>query len=238
MPISQFICILEIVSEILKALLCPKALPFLLLIIYIMSSDAVIPHRITLAVGSKNPVKVSAAEQGIRNAFRPLVSDPEIVTFKYDVPSGVSAQPMTDDETNQGAHTRAINAYEAHILEHNTPPTFAVGLEGGIFQSSTSSTSSSEMHCCAWMVVFNGQQFGSARTATFQLPPQIAALVLQGIELGAADDAVFKSKNSKQNGGTVGHLTRGGIDRVGYYVPAVELACLPFLWGEMYGGGE
>ena len=52
---------------------------------------------------------------------------------------------------------------------------------------------------------------GSSKTATLVLPPPIANLVRAGEELGTADDKVFGSKNNKQAGGTVGHLTRGFI---------------------------
>lgn len=63
-------------------------------------------------------------------------------------------------------------------------------------------------------MVYNGEKFGSARTASFFLPEAIATLVKGGLELGDADDKVFGSTNNKQSGGTVGHLTNGVIGRV------------------------
>ena len=73
------------------------------------------------------------------------------------------------------------------------------------------------------------------QTASFELPPRVARL-LRGqepghgkLELGAACDLVFNETNSKQQGGTVGALTRGLIDRTTYYEHAVVCALAPFL---------
>ena len=49
------------------------------------------------------------------------------------------------------------------------------------------------------------------------------------MELGHADDVVFKDKNSKQKGGTVGKLTDGLVDRTEYYRHAMLMALIPFL---------
>ena len=84
----------------------------------------------------------------------------------FDVDSGVSEQPVGDTETKQGAINRAKSAYEAYILKNGTPPCYSVGLEGGISTKETNQP----MECSAWMVVYNGKTFGSARTATFMLP--------------------------------------------------------------------
>ena len=196
-----------------------------------MLANAGGPGRaVTLAVGSKNPVKLNAAVTGVRNALQPLQADGvevELATSSYDVASGVSAQPL-GTETKTGALNRAKAAFEAYRLEHGVVPDYAVGLEGGITDDGT------EMTCSAWMAVFDGSRVGTAHTCSFLLPPAICELVRGGMELGAADDAVFGTTNSKQKGGTVGHLTRGSIDRTRYYVPAVELAMVPLLWPDLW----
>lgn len=66
------------------------------------------------------------------------------------------------------------------------------------------------------------------------LPKCISELVLGGMELGDADDTVFRTINSKQNQGTIGQLTRGRITRTDYYEPVVILAFVPFFWPELY----
>lgn len=54
------------------------------------------------------------------------------------------------------------------------------------------------------------------------------------MELGEADDLVFKQTNSKQGRGTVGTLTRDVIQRTEYYKPAVIFALIPFINPELY----
>jgi non-canonical (house-cleaning) NTP pyrophosphatase len=54
------------------------------------------------------------------------------------------------------------------------------------------------------------------------------------MELGHADDLVFKAQNSKQQGGSVGLLTHGLVTRETYYEQALLLALIPFLNEELY----
>ena len=73
-----------------------------------------------------------------------------------------------------------------------------------------------------------------SKTAAFLLPPQISNLVKSGMELGDADDHVFKRVNSKHGGGTVGILTDGLISRSMYYDHAIKLALIPWIRPSLY----
>jgi len=192
-----------------------------------------------IAVGSKNPVKLNAALQGVKEALKPIADeegkgeDEEklVEAVGYDVKSGVSDQPMSDEETKTGACNRARAAFAAYVDANNgRKPDFAIGLEGGIVVE----PSSEQMECSAWMAAFDGTNMGTSRTCSFTLPPEISRLVKGGMELGDADDVFFKKVNSKQKAGTVGSLTRGAIDRTKYYVQAVILALIPLLWKNIY----
>ena len=178
---------------------------------------------VSVAVGSKNPVKMKAAEIGIARACEPLAKV-DVTVSGYNVASGVSDQPMGEDETKQGAINRAIAAWNAHLDATKSKPEYSVGLEGGIVDNGT------DMICIATMACFDGSATGFSRAASFAIPPAMADLVRGGMELGDADDAIFKTVNSKQGEGTVGALTRGVINRVSYYEPAVVLAMIPLLW--------
>jgi inosine/xanthosine triphosphatase len=184
---------------------------------------------ILVAVGSKNPVKCNAAEQGLRSAL-----DSSLVKVEgFEVPSGVSSQPFGDEETKLGAENRARSSFLMFNEKNGAPPTYSIGIEGGIIINDKG-TANEEMHCTAWIVIFDGTRFGSAKTASFCLPPQICSLIHDGIELGAADDIVFSRVNSKQGDGTVGRLTRGVIDRTSYYSSAVILAMIPLQWPSLW----
>eukprot|EP00551_Chaetoceros_affinis_P011677 CAMPEP_0203668214 /NCGR_PEP_ID=MMETSP0090-20130426/4899_1 /ASSEMBLY_ACC=CAM_ASM_001088 /TAXON_ID=426623 /ORGANISM="Chaetoceros affinis, Strain CCMP159" /LENGTH=323 /DNA_ID=CAMNT_0050532597 /DNA_START=25 /DNA_END=996 /DNA_ORIENTATION=+ len=78
-------------------------------------------------------------------------------------------------------------------------------------------------------------KWGLSKTAAFPLPQKISHLILhENVELGDADDMVFKRVNSKQGSGTVGLLTNHIITRSDYYDHAIVLALISFIWPEHY----
>lgn len=167
-----------------------------------------------LAVGSRNPVKLEAVGRG----FRDLFPNRPFETVGISVPSGVSDQPMTDEETRRGAANRA------ETVRHDDPAAdLCFGVEGGIEDDGRT------MRAYAWIVAIGQDgRHGASRTAAFALPAAVAELVREGHELGDADDRVFGAKGSKQQGGAVGLLTDGAIDRTALYAHAVTLALIPF----------
>ena len=170
-------------------------------------------------VASKNPVKIQCS----RLAFEKVFPQESFEFIGLSVPSGVSDQPMTDEETLQGAINRTKNARDA-----SPEADFWIGIEGGIDRTEK------QMDAFAWVYVATANAEGQARTATFQLPPKIVALIDEGMELGHADDLVFKRENSKHKSGAVGILTHGLINRAQYYEPAVVLALIPLSNPELY----
>lgn len=173
---------------------------------------------IKIAVASKNPVKIDAVRDGL-NAF--LKESFEITGVS--VPSGVSDQPMSDAETLEGAESRVKNAQRLFPGSD-----YYVGIEGGV------EPNTSGLMAFAWIVISNGSQTGKARSAGFFLPPEVAQLVHEGMELGDADDVVFRKINSKQDNGAIGLLTNDVITRKTLYLPAVQMAFVPFLNPELY----
>ena len=170
-------------------------------------------------IGSRNPVKISCTRQAFKKVF-------PYENFQFvgvDVLSNVSHQPMTDEETRRGSMSRAHNTKEKH-----PDGDYWIGIEGGIERIDNN------LHAFAWMIILNKSQQGTARTATFPLPPKISELINQGIELGEADDIVFRRENSKQKDGAVGILTDGLIDRTQYYEHAMLLALIPFMKKDLF----
>ena len=168
---------------------------------------------ITIIVASTNPVKIEAARRGFAAMFPGVACQVQGAA----VPSGVSAQPMSDGETYQGALNRARRARRAH-----PDADYWLGIEGGV------QAFDGELLGFAWVVALSAAGLGRSRTATFSLPAAITALVEQGVELGEADDRVFGRSNSKQANGAVGILTADAVDRTAYYAHAVILALIPF----------
>ncbi len=176
-----------------------------------------------MIVASMNPVKIRAALMGFQAMFPAHVCAIE----GRHIPSGVSAQPRSEEETLCGARNRAENARTMY-------PTvdYWVGIEGGIEEVAGG------MVAFAWVVVLSHTLRGEARTATFFLPDAVAALVRAGKELGEADDIIFQRMNSKQEDGAVGLLTGQVIDRMELYKSAVVLACIPFKNPQLYATPE
>ena len=81
----------------------------------------------------------------------------------------------------------------------------------------------------------SGQLEGRARSASFLLPRAVAELVEAGVELGAADDSVFRRRASGRGSGTVGFLTKGLVSREAYYEHAFSLALIPMMNAQHYG---
>jgi len=172
-----------------------------------------------IIVASHNPVKIESARRG----YSQLFPDELIEIYAVEVPSGVGLQPSSDAETLRGAANRAHNA-RAAIPQADS----WVGIEGGVEEWAD------RLAAFAWVVVLSKGRCGQARTATFFLPPAVAELVRQGVELGEADDIVFGRTNSKQANGAVGLLTGDAIDRTTYYQQAVLLALIPLKNPQLY----
>ncbi|HEY4650103.1 MAG TPA: inosine/xanthosine triphosphatase [Pontibacter sp.] len=173
----------------------------------------------TIVVASHNPVKIEAALHGFQKMFPELTFD----VVPAAVPSGVADQPMSDAETLQGALNRVNNACEKY-----PEASYWIGIEGGV------ELHDGELAAFAWVVVRSETETGKARSGAFYLPHIIAELVAQGMELGEADDLVFKQTNTKQQAGAIGLLTDGALGRRQLYEQAVVLALVRFRNAELY----
>lgn len=170
-------------------------------------------------VASKSLVKINAVKQGFEIMF------PE-ESFEYEgvrVSSGVSEQPMTDDETYAGARQRAENASQ-EIKEAD----FWVGIEGGVDKKDE------ETSAFSWVLIKSkDNNWGKGKTGTFFLPKKISDKLLNGERLNDIDNKMFNRNNSDENG-VIGLLTGNFIDRTKSNVFAVVLALIPFKNEKLY----
>lgn len=170
-----------------------------------------------IVVASENPVKLKAVEKGFRKFFE----DVDVVGIHTS--SGVSDQPLTEEETLTGARNRVLTARRTI-----TDAEFWVGIEGGV------QALDDGLAAFAWIVISSAGKKGEARTATFLLPQKVSHLIAGGMELGTANDLVFNESGSKQKKGAVGLLTHNAIDRTELYCQAVVLALIPFVNRDLY----
>ena len=169
------------------------------------------------AVGSRNPAKLEAVHRALARLA------PGCTVEGVDVPSGVRAQPFGDEETRQGARTRA----QAALAKSGADLGF--GLEGGvIFESDVP-------WLVSWVaVVDQGGRSGEASGLRMPLPRSAASRLRAGVELGDVIDALFDVHLSKQQAGAIGLLTEGFVSRTDAFADLVAMACAPLLRPDLY----
>lgn len=150
-----------------------------------------------IAIGTTNRAKVAAVQAAMDTYIK------EEKTYEaVSVSSGVCDQPMSDEETKDGAVNRAKAALAA------TDADIAFGLEGGVKQLGDT------LYLCNWAAIASKR--GAVYTAAgAQIPlPQSIALELQkGLELGPIMDAYAKQQNTREHSGAIGIFTNGIVDR-------------------------
>ena len=156
----------------------------------------------SVTIASLNPAKINA----VKSAFVSAFPNTEFEFKGVSVPSGVADQPMSNDETYQGAVNRVHNA-----TQQQPNADFYVGLEAGIEGGVT----------FAWMVIESNGQRGESRSASLMLPPAVLEKLQHANELG--------TDNIKQKGGAIGLLTHNQLSRSSVYHQALILALIPFV---------
>lgn len=173
-----------------------------------------------VAVGSKNPVKVGAVQAAFEAYWPELGCEIKAV----DVSSGVSAQPMTDKESLQGARNRARRALDAFPAA-----AYGVGIEGGLQQIDTVWMDTQ------WVVVVNrAGKSAIGQSVRIEVPDRMVALIQQGLEMGDVIDTVFGQTNMKQAGGYIKEVTQGLINREQLCYGAVVSALAPFATPDLF----
>jgi inosine/xanthosine triphosphatase len=169
-------------------------------------------------VGSTNPVKVSAAE----NIFCQWRLHAEVKGM--DVDSGVAEQPMSDEDTIQGAVNRAKNA-----LKENRDALFGVGIEGGVTETPDG------LYLCNWgACVRRDGIIGIGGGARFLLPNQVKERIYRGEELGQIIDEFMMRKGTSRKEGAVGFFSHGILNRRQMLEQVVIVSLMRFIEEDLY----
>lgn len=177
----------------------------------------------TIFVGSHNPVKINAVKIAAQEKW------PTVQVLGYDVPSLVSAQPITDEETATGAHNRAAAAMEAGLTALPKSGTYlAIGMEGGVMTDGRG-----QMWSTVWAVVLDQQgHFFEANGARVKVPSVIAEQVAQGQEMGPVMQRLTGESDVRSKQGMFGIITHNFITRTEEYAGIAKMAL-----GLWYGQG-
>lgn len=165
-------------------------------------------------VGSKNPNKVEAVREVLKDY--PMFQNIEV--FGMNVSSGVYKQPMSLEETREGAFNRAKNSFKGCD--------YGVGIESGLFFSKIPIPKYFNLCVCA---IYDGMNFYEGLTSGFEYPDRVIKRLLENkLEI---NEAVFRCEitNSKKIGSEKGILnifTNGRIDRKSYTKEAIRNALI------------
>lgn len=173
-----------------------------------------------IAVGTTNPSKI----KGIERAYRKLLGK-EINIISVKVKSGVSAQPLSLEETMRGAINRARKA-----IERVRDADEGVGVEAGFFNILDKTF---DVQIAAIIDRENNITYGLS--PAFQIPPLFVDKILkEGIELEVVVDNYFGTKDIGIKGGFISILTKNKITREELTELAVAMALIPRIWHKLY----
>lgn len=175
-----------------------------------------------LFVGSTNPVKVGAATQVLSSSF----PEHNWEVQGWSAPSGVAAQPMSQNATRAGAINRVNACREAFEAEY--PEAWFVAFEGGVDCFDDGPVT------FAYVACYHRQRWSVNVGPHLPLPESVYHSLLAGEELGSVMDRLFHTHNIKQKGGAIGQLTRGHASRQSIYEATLTLALAPFHYPDWY----
>lgn len=166
-----------------------------------------------VAIGTKNKAKIKAVENVVVKFF------PETIFESYNVTSGVSEQPFSEEETRQGAINRAINTL------HISNADLSFGLEGGVKEIDN------KLYCINWgaLALKDGTTI-TASGATFLLPNEIAQQLRNGKTLGAVMESFTNKKNINQFEGAIGVFTANIMNRAQMFEHIVKILIGNYLY--------
>jgi inosine/xanthosine triphosphatase len=164
-----------------------------------------------IAIGTRNPLKTAATQQ----AFEQWFTGEIVECVGVSVPSGVAEQPMTAEESIQGASNRAQASLQ-EVLDAE----YGVGLEAGLEQVN------GQWFVSGWVAITSrsGATYVASSGRAPVLPEVMERVLEKGYELGAADDEIFQLANSKQVNGYIGILTKNIITRTDGFRDAIITA--------------
>jgi inosine/xanthosine triphosphatase len=171
-----------------------------------------------IAVGSERSSKIDP----VRTIFKKYFRDIEVIGVK--VSSGVSDQPLHDNEMFQGALHRAKAA-----LKKIPNATYGVGIEGGLHKYSYGWFERSTV-----VIINKHGDIGIGSSGGLALPPKLMQQIEVGKNLEEACDALFGTTKIGGGVGMFGLLTNNVVTRASGIEHGVAFALARFLHEDLY----
>ncbi len=165
-------------------------------------------------VASKNPVKVGAVREIIRDYE--LLRDSSVSSYVAD--SGMSEQPRSLAETVQGAINRAKNAFN--------DCDYSFGIESGFMEVPNTKTGFMNITSCA---IYDGSRIHMGLSSAFECPKAVTKMIFdEDIDLDVAyhKAGLTENRDIGSSEGVIGNLTKGRMTRKDYTKEAVRMALI------------
>ena len=175
-----------------------------------------------IGVGSTNQVKVSAVKELL--PLYQIFKDAEVISVETF--SGVSDQPLSLEETIQGAKNRAKEAHEGND--------FGIGLESGLFEVPHTKTGMMDTCACA---IYDGKEYHVGLSSSFEYPIKVMEMVIKGthnISQAFHENNLTENPDVGAAEGAIGILTKGRLDRIAYTKQALTMALVHLENPELY----
>lgn len=165
-------------------------------------------------IGTLSPTKIEAIIKTVANYK--IFDGAEFESFKTD--SGVAEQPMTLEETIQGAKNRAKNVFPGSNL--------GFGIESGLVAVTEAKTGYMNVTVC---VIYDGKELHLGLASLFEYPKEVTRLAVEeGLDMSQAFKTAGLTDQEKIGyaQGGIGYLTKGRVHLVEYYSQAVTTALI------------
>jgi inosine/xanthosine triphosphatase len=167
-----------------------------------------------IIVGSKNPVKVEAVEEMIKEY--PLFSGAFV--FGIETNSGVADQPKSLEETVKGATTRAKEVFK--------DCDYSFGLESGLMAVPETKMGFMDVGVCA---IYDGKELYLGLSSAWEPPQKVAEYMLkEGLDMNQAAFRAGLTQNEKVGSaeGLIGIVTKGRLKRKDYTKESIRTALI------------
>ncbi|MFG6116666.1 DUF84 family protein [Halobacillus sp. MO56] len=157
---------------------------------------------VRIYTGSQNPTKI----ESVKEVFTSFDIE------GAEVESKVSAQPFSDEETQEGAINRAR---ECAKMKKGA---MGLGLEGGVMEIAD------ELYLCNWgALVDEHENLYLASGARIPLPEEIKVELEKGRELGDVMDEYADKQEVRRNEGAIGIFTNAAVNRKEMFIHITRL---------------
>ena len=167
-----------------------------------------------IKIASQNPTKVEALREIIQDY--PNLKMSEVVAIS--VPSEVSEQPRSLEETIRGAMNRSRNAFSDCY--------YSFGVESGLMAVPYTKTGYMDVCVCS---IFDGSNYHLGLSSAWEAPTKVVDyMVNEGLDMNAAAFKAGLTRDKKVGSadGLVGIVTKGRLTRKGYTKEAIRTALI------------